>query len=181
VLFYTWPLKYIGLGEIAVIIVWGPLMIGGGYYVITGAWDWNIVWAGLPYALGATTVIFGKHIDKMDKDAAKNIRTLPVLLGERNARYTVLAMMVAQYLIIGYLVVTGFFSPVLLIVALAFNFLKNAYGAYKFPKPKEAPANLPPGVWPLFFVGYSFVHSRRFGLLFLLGLIGDLVVRAVIR
>ncbi|RPJ39691.1 MAG: prenyltransferase, partial [Chloroflexi bacterium] len=24
VLFYTWPLKYIGLGEIAVIIVWGP-------------------------------------------------------------------------------------------------------------------------------------------------------------
>ena len=31
VLFYTWPLKYIGLGEIAVLIVWGPLMIGGGY------------------------------------------------------------------------------------------------------------------------------------------------------
>jgi len=39
VLFYTWPLKYIGLGEIAVLIVWGPLMIGGGYYVITGQWD----------------------------------------------------------------------------------------------------------------------------------------------
>jgi len=27
----------------------------------------------------------------------------------------------------------------------------------------------------------SFVHNRRFGLLFLLGLIGDLVVRAFIR
>ena len=64
VLFYTWPLKYIGLGEIAVLIVWGPLMIGGGYYVITGAWDWNVVIASLPYALGVTTVIFGKHIDK---------------------------------------------------------------------------------------------------------------------
>ena len=36
VLFYTWPLKYIGLGELAVIVVWGPLMVGGGYYVITG-------------------------------------------------------------------------------------------------------------------------------------------------
>jgi 1,4-dihydroxy-2-naphthoate octaprenyltransferase len=36
VLFYTWPLKYIALGEIAVLIVWGPLMIGGGYYVIAG-------------------------------------------------------------------------------------------------------------------------------------------------
>jgi 1,4-dihydroxy-2-naphthoate octaprenyltransferase len=38
VLFYTFPLKYIALGEIAVLIVWGPLMIGGGYYVITGSW-----------------------------------------------------------------------------------------------------------------------------------------------
>src|SRR2546430_10339218 len=28
VLFYTYPLKYIGLGEVAVILVWGPLMIG---------------------------------------------------------------------------------------------------------------------------------------------------------
>ena len=33
VLFYTWPLKYIGMGEVAVILVWGPLMVGGGYYV----------------------------------------------------------------------------------------------------------------------------------------------------
>src|SRR5262245_23753110 len=30
VLFYTWPLKYIGMGEVAVILVWGPLMVGGG-------------------------------------------------------------------------------------------------------------------------------------------------------
>ena len=68
VLFYTWPLKYIALGEIAVLIVWGPLMIGGGYYVITGSWDWNVVIASLPYALGVTGVIFGKHIDKYETD-----------------------------------------------------------------------------------------------------------------
>ncbi len=41
-------------------------MIGGGYYVITGQWNWNVVLASLPYALGPTTVIFGKHIDKYD-------------------------------------------------------------------------------------------------------------------
>src|SRR5512147_2494392 len=34
-LFYTWPLKGMAMGEIAVLIVWGPLMIGGGYYVLT--------------------------------------------------------------------------------------------------------------------------------------------------
>ena len=64
VLFYTWPLKYIALGEISVLLVWGPLMIGGGYFVITGDWSWTVVLASLPYALGVTGVIFGKHIDK---------------------------------------------------------------------------------------------------------------------
>ncbi|MCA1729414.1 MAG: prenyltransferase, partial [Actinobacteria bacterium] len=78
VLFYTWPLKYVGLGEISVLVVWGPLMIGGGYYTITGAWSWEVVLAGLPYALGTTAIIFGKHIDKMDADKQKGIRTLPV-------------------------------------------------------------------------------------------------------
>ena len=36
VLFYTYPLKYIALGEVAIFLVWGPLMVAGGYYAITG-------------------------------------------------------------------------------------------------------------------------------------------------
>jgi 1,4-dihydroxy-2-naphthoate octaprenyltransferase len=56
VLFYTWPLKYIGLGEVSVILIWGPLMVAGGYFVITGQWNWNVAIASLPYALGPTTV-----------------------------------------------------------------------------------------------------------------------------
>src|SRR5438477_8014107 len=49
VLFYTYPLKYIGLGEIAVLLVWGPLMIGGTYFVVTGVWDNDVALVGLPY------------------------------------------------------------------------------------------------------------------------------------
>jgi 1,4-dihydroxy-2-naphthoate octaprenyltransferase len=179
VLFYTWPLKYIGLGEIAVIIVWGPLMIGGGYYVITGDWNWNVVTAGMPYALGATSVIFGKHIDKAEGDRAKKIFTLPVILGETLARYVAIAMMLVQYAAIVYLIVIGFFTPLLLIVFLALPFLKRAFNAYRHPKPDAPPAGHPMEGWPLWFVGFSFVHNRRFGLLFLLGLIGDLIVRAI--
>jgi 1,4-dihydroxy-2-naphthoate octaprenyltransferase len=79
VLFYTYPLKYIGLGELEVFIVWGPLMIWGGYYAITGEWNWDVFVASLPYGLGATTVLFGKHIDKLEQDKQKGIRTLPVI------------------------------------------------------------------------------------------------------
>jgi 1,4-dihydroxy-2-naphthoate octaprenyltransferase len=84
-LFYTWPLKYIGLGEITVVFVWGPLMIGGAYYVTSnGSWNWDIILLSLVYAIGPTSVIFGKHIDKLDKDQEKKVYTLPVLIGEKS-------------------------------------------------------------------------------------------------
>ena len=67
-------------------------MIGGGYYVLTHNWDWK--WFGHPaLALGVTTVIFGKHIDKIEADQAKNIQTLPVLVGEKFSRQMVIGMM----------------------------------------------------------------------------------------
>ncbi len=176
VLFYTWPLKYIALGEIAVLIVWGPLMIGGGYYVIAGQWDWNVVIASLPYALGVTGVIFGKHIDKLELDKERRIHTLPVLLGEKPARIVMVSMLVIQYLAVIYLVITGFFTPVLLAVLLSLGVFRSLWPIFSKAKPAEKPADFP-DVWPNYFVAAAFVHNRRFGLLYLLGLLVDAVLK----
>lgn len=180
VLFYTWPLKYIALGELAVLIVWGPLMIGGGYYVITGAWDWWVVLASLPYALGVTGVIFGKHIDKYLQDKERRIHTLPVVIGEKAARVTLLGMLILQYVLTVALVVTGFYTPIMLIVVLALRSLRQIWPMFKAPKPAEKPEGYP-DVWPNYFVAGAFVHNRTFGMWFLLGLILDTVIKAVIR
>jgi 1,4-dihydroxy-2-naphthoate octaprenyltransferase len=176
VLFYTWPLKYIALGELAVLIVWGPLMIGGGYYVITGAWDWNVVIAGLPYALGVTGVIFGKHIDKLGMDKERRIHTLPVLLGEKASRAVMVGMLILQYLSTIYMVITGFFTPVMLIVLVALRTFARVLPMFRHPKPAEKPADYP-DVWPNYFVAAAFVHNREFGLFYLLGLIVDTLVK----
>ena len=179
VLFYTWPLKYIGLGELAVLVVWGPLMIGGGYYVITGEWSPYVVLAGLPYALGTTAIIFGKHIDKLEADREKGIRTLPVLIGERSARYAVLGMMVLQYLLVTYLVLAGFFTPIMLVVFLSlYGFFKLTVPVYKSPGPTSMPEEYRADVWPLWFVAFAFLHNRRFGVLFAAGLILEVVLRS---
>jgi 1,4-dihydroxy-2-naphthoate polyprenyltransferase len=177
VLFYTWPLKYIGLGELAVIVVWGPLMIGGGYYVLTGRWDWNVVLASLPYALGPTTVIFGKHIDKHDPDKAKGIHTLPVIIGEHAARGVAMAMFALQYLLVVYLVITGFFTPAMLIVLLALVNLPRVWRMYRQHYPAERPANFPVEAWPTYFAAGAFYHNRGYGLLFIVGLLLDSVLR----
>lgn len=179
VLFYTWPLKYLALGEAAVLIVWGPLMIGGGYYVLAHQWNWNVVAASLPYVLGVTTVIFGKHIDKHGLDKEKGIHTLPVVIGERAARYTVLAMMILPYLLTAYLVVTKFFTPVMALVLLAIPTLRMIYPAFLKPKPETRPADFPEGQggWPLYFAPMAFWNNRKFGSFFLLGLFVDVLLR----
>ena len=179
VLFYTFPLKYIALGEIAVLVVWGPLMIGGGYYVLAHRWDWNVVIASLPYVLGVTTVIFGKHIDKLSIDKAKRIFTVPVLLGERAARYAVLSMMILPYLITAYLIATRFFTPVMLLVLLAIPTFVKTYPAFLKPKPAVRPEGFADGQggWPLYFAPLGFVNNRAFGMYFLLGLMLDTALR----
>ena len=193
VLLYTYPLKYIGLGEVAVLLVWGPLMIGGGYYVISGAWDWNLVWAGLPYALGTTGVIFGKHIAKLEDDRRKGIHTLPVILGERNSRYVLATVSALQYILVIWLVISSVFTPLMLVVFLAFPMFLRFFKAYLQPRPAAPPAlpaspkskwldlwegeDYPPEGWPMWFVAFAFVHNRRFGILFLLGFIIDAFLR----
>jgi len=179
VLFYTWPMKFIGLGEVAVLAVWGPLMVGGGYYVLTGQWDLDVLLASLPLSLGATVVIFGKHIDKLDQDQAKGIRTLPVLLGDPTSRLVARAMLVLQYGVVAWLVTTGYFMMPVLIVLGATSAMSRANRALTKPRPATAPADWPPGVWPLYFVAMAFVHTRKFGLYYLVGIVIDVVLHHV--
>jgi 1,4-dihydroxy-2-naphthoate octaprenyltransferase len=176
VLLYTWPLKHIGLGEISVLIVWGPLMIGGGYYVITGEWSWPVVMAGMPYALGATSVIFGKHIDKYAGDKAKGIHTLPVIIGERPSRTLNIILMIGQYVFVALLIITGYFTVVMAAVALALRQFLTVFRIYRQPKPAEPPPEYPEEGWPLWFVAFAFLHNRSFGLLFILALLVDAIL-----
>jgi 1,4-dihydroxy-2-naphthoate octaprenyltransferase len=81
-------------------------------------------------------------------------------------------MTILQYLLVFYLVAIGFFTPVLLIVLFAVpTFLEVIWSTYRAPKPEDKPEDYPADSWPLWFVGFAFVHNRKFGLFFLLGLI----------
>ncbi|MCJ7734922.1 MAG: prenyltransferase, partial [Anaerolineales bacterium] len=179
VLFYTYPLKYIALGELTVFVVWGPLMVAGGYYVITGLpWDWNIVLASLPHGVGVTSMLFGKHIDKRKQDKERKIFTLPVVLGETLARWFMTILLILSYLLVIYLIWTHFFTPVLLLTLLAIPTLIEIWPILSNPKPDEKPEGFP-DVWPNYYVAAAFHHTRRFGGLFLLAVILDTIVKLI--
>lgn len=176
--FYTWPLKYIGLGEPTVVLVWGPLMIGGAYYVTSGGiWNWDIIYISMVYAIGPTSVLFGKHIDKSDKDKVKKVYTLPVIIGQKAARYATLVMWISQYILFGYFIYNGTIGYPMLLILIALPSLINAYKIFLKPKPDE------PGegntTWPLHFASHAFVYNRKFSMLFLSGLILDVVLKSL--
>jgi 1,4-dihydroxy-2-naphthoate octaprenyltransferase len=170
--FYVAPpirLKHIGLGEPGVFVVWGPLMVAGTFFVATGelpGWVWL---ASLPYAILVTTVLFGKHIDKIVADAAKGIRTLPVILGEALARRVAQALMVAFYPIVIGAALVGFIGPWVGLVLLGIPRLIQVLKVFAQPRP-EVPPHSYVG-WPLWFVGAAFVHTRRAGAMLILGLL----------
>lgn len=170
VLFYTWPLKYIGLGEPAVLLVWGPLMVGGSYFVISDAWSGSVAMIGVLYALGPTAVLFGKHTDKLDLDRDKGVNSMPVLMGERRARNTVLAMLACQYLLSVVLMLTQVYSWPLLLVWLNLPSLLRCWRAFREPPPRQRPADFPEEVWPLWYSAHAFDHTRKFSGLFLAAL-----------
>jgi 1,4-dihydroxy-2-naphthoate octaprenyltransferase len=179
VLFYTFPLKYIALGEVTVFLVWGPLMVAGGYYVITGLpWDWTIALASLPHGVGVTSMLFGKHIDKLNQDKELKIYTLPVVLGETLARWTMTALLISSYLIVVYLVLSRFFTPVMLLTFLGIPTLVEIWPILANPKPDEKPEGFP-DVWPNYYVAAAFHHTRRFGGLFLVAVVLDTIIQRI--
>lgn len=168
-------LKEIGLGELASFLVWGPLMVAGGYFAITGIFSASALIAAVPYGLGVMTVLLGKHIDQAEFDRAHGIHTLPVLLGDTVSRWLEICLLLAMYAIVIGGVYAGILPwPVLLIL---FN-ASRAWEALTIlgrKRPGEAPAGY--AGWPLWYHRYSLRHNRSFGWLYIVGLLCMLVYR----
>ena len=178
-LFYTWPLKYLALGELSIFLIWGPILVAGVYSVLARGWTpeiWMVALAGVPFGLSVVSINIGKHIDKSADDIKKGVGTLPVRLGEKAARYINMAVLILIYLVILYLIfVPRFFTPVLLIVLLAGKRFLYAVGVHAKPRPAEPPKEWK--FWPTWFSGFTFYHNRLFENLFILGLLADVLLR----
>jgi 1,4-dihydroxy-2-naphthoate octaprenyltransferase len=112
------PLKFVyrGLGEIAVAIGFGPLMLLGAYVVQSrGALSWEPFVASLPVALLVALILYVNEIPDRRGDARAGKRTLPVRLSKPTviAGYNLAA--VAAYVILVGGVLAGLLPiPVLL-------------------------------------------------------------------
>jgi 1,4-dihydroxy-2-naphthoate octaprenyltransferase len=170
VLFYTWPLKHYALGEIAVLLVWGPLITAGSTWVLTETLTLKTLLISLIAGIGPTLVIFGKHMDKYSHDKPRGVRTLPVVLGPDNSRYLMFALLAAKWLLI-LLAILVYDMPALWLCLLAAYPLLPLAQSLRSARPETEPDDYPVGIWPLWYAAYAFRYCRDFSFYFLLALI----------
>ena len=77
------PLKlgFRGLGELVIFIMFGPLMMTGVYYAITGAVDWKISWLSIAVGLLVTNIVYSHSVLDAVPDAKMGKRTMAHLMG----------------------------------------------------------------------------------------------------
>ncbi|PZS34006.1 MAG: hypothetical protein DLM58_06575 [Pseudonocardiales bacterium] len=161
-------LKELGLGEVAAFAVWGPLMIGGGYYVITSQLSGEAFLVSVPIGLGVASILIGKHIDQRVFDTSQQQRTLPVLLGERGARLLNQSAVAAMYAVTLVAIAIGSLTVFALVVLVAAPRALRALRVMSRPAPAEPPTGYVG--WPLWYHRVCLVHHRAFGWLFIIGL-----------
>jgi 1,4-dihydroxy-2-naphthoate octaprenyltransferase len=182
-LFYTWPMKYWALGELAIFLIWGPIMIAGVYLVLSLGHGnpvpeniWLVALAGVPFGLSVASINVAKHTDKLVDDRKKGVGTFPVRVGETFARYTTIAAIFIAYAIVIYLVVIGYFSTFMLLVLFGIKRAFFATAVLTKPRPQGPPAGFEL-FWPTWFSGFAFYHNRMFGGMFVLGIVLDVLFR----
>ena len=194
-------LKNLGLGEFAIGLVFGPLMVGGTFMALTGesfgtATLNNAFLVSIPFGLTSMTVVMGKHMDKYEADTAKPVHTLPVIVGMKWASRVCQFTIVSFFIFSLVTIVEGHYAMAVVIFALP----RAIYVMKKFNDPipdtqKEAFdiafEALPPHlkekvveqdmedifpVWPLWYVAWAFHFVKIAGAMFVLGLIIDTLI-----
>ena len=79
--FYTAPpvrLVHRGLGEVAVFLGFGPIMMLGGYFAVAGHYGWEPFWASFPVGILIALILYVNEVPDRPADEAAGKRTLPV-------------------------------------------------------------------------------------------------------
>lgn len=121
VILYTagpFPLAYNGLGEVAVFVFMGPLMVLGAYYVMAREFNIVPVLVGIPIGFMVAAILQANNIRDIDADRAVNKRTLAVILGLKAARIEYLILVGGAYVMVVLLILFGIMPITTLFVAL---------------------------------------------------------------
>jgi 1,4-dihydroxy-2-naphthoate octaprenyltransferase len=101
--------KYLALGDIAVFLLMGPLMVIGTYFVLTGSYtDPVVLYVSLPVGfLVAAILAVNNHRDIASDAESPNTKTLAMVIGFKASRIEYYLLVISAYLSVAVMVMVG--------------------------------------------------------------------------
>ena len=146
-IFYTLPplaLQYHGIGEIAVAIIFGPLVVLGAYTVQTGIVAWEPLMASVPLGLLVASFLLVNEMPEHETDPRGGKRTIPARIGlERSVTVyeALVGSALALLVVLSILRVVPWVGLIGLIAAVPLARARKVLRAHYREYPAHIPAN----------------------------------------
>lgn len=114
------PLKlgFRGLGELAIFIMFGPLLMTGVYYAVTGALGWSIVLLSIAVGMLVTNIVYSHSVLDSVPDKKMGKKTMAHLMGSERGQIVLSALLnLLPYLVVAAGVALGQLHPAYLAVS----------------------------------------------------------------
>jgi 1,4-dihydroxy-2-naphthoate octaprenyltransferase len=103
--------KYIALGELAVFLMWGPVIVGGTYFVQKSSLSPAALVISLPFGLLVALVLLANNLRDIEYDGSVGIHTIGTLLGQRKTLLLYQGLIALAYLAVILLIALKVLSP----------------------------------------------------------------------
>ena len=94
-----YALAYLGLGELFVLIFFGPVAVAGTYYIQALRFSWPACLAGIALGLLSCAILVVNNLRDLEQDKKANKKTLAVRFGRQFANFEYLFCLLAPALI----------------------------------------------------------------------------------
>ena len=102
--------KYRALGEFAVFMMWGPLMVEGAYAVQRQALSVKALYISIPFGILVALVLFANNMRDIDYDSRQNVKTLSIVLGSHRSYILFAVLITIAYAYVLGMIVLGIMS-----------------------------------------------------------------------
>ncbi len=134
VLFYTAPpvkLNFRGLGETALFFAFGPMIVYGVFYILTGAHALEPLLISIPVGVFTMNIGLISNIFDYQDDLKNNKKCIPVILGQAKAHQLLVWLSIIAYVVFITALLMGYVSLWLAVLLLTFPIALQAIQATK--------------------------------------------------
>lgn len=111
--------KYVALGDVFIFLLYGPAIVTGTFYALTGMFFTEVLLISIPLGLLVTGILQANNLRDIIHDRKANIKTLATVFGEGFAKGEYVFLVAGAYLTVILLVVFNILSPWALLVFLS--------------------------------------------------------------